>query len=901
MRRGRSRARGKGDEAARPPVITDLEERLAQIASEAVAPEDALEPALAAVVEASGAVAGALCLYDIRQCLLRLTAEVGLSDEGCQRLQTVRRADPACWDMPLHGLLNRRAYLIESAAKNRYVPNLVEKKTVVSTVICLPLYHHSAPLGSIVLVAGSPRTFTQRDIQLLWEPLKGLAKMIEQLRRQASTLVEPTPERDAPGMAVIEQTAMAVERDNLRALLAREKAAHAKLAAEMEKQTAAVEDLRDQLDDAVRRGGSRRLLAKLERTEAEREELRAALDEAERLRGEAESARDAAEAGGRAGGEPAADAARAQEDEQRRRETEQLRTRLAELEADGVRVHELQAELDRLAAEVEAAHEREAELQQALLDKAAAQDGTEEGLAATREEMRIVVTAREEAEAALSASREDLQAANDRLEVLAGEVEAARTELEHLRAQTGGAVEERTKLERELEDLRVGAAEAEARIGQLGEELTVVRGERDQATQALEAPQAEAEALRVTIATISTERDALREQVRQGEAAQGRVAELESALAAERAIRERGAGEIARLEAEWAAARSAQPTDGADSAVLARLRGDYETLTAERDAVAAERDDALARLADLDGVTAVPEMVSLAAEGIPALGESFADPAVEIEDESVTIISVPSEQVLPVEHPTEPVIAVIDASDTWKGIEIEGHHVSVISPEDDTAAIIAALNPVRVIANLSAGSINSLGALRKAGCEARFWACVADVDQNYGVPIGVVEPVIPPLEPESVIRKLGDYATRGARIVTVGADVDALMSLRQALARKRVSVSMAWDAKQAIDLIQQMTPDALVIDLDLPKRDGYRIITEAIVGLDPLPFTVLVGGRVKSGEAFVSALRERPTNDGQLPLPELLATLAWSSEVPPSIDQRRKPKPTPFGSHGGRR
>jgi CheY-like chemotaxis protein len=336
-----------------------------------------------------------------------------------------------------------------------------------------------------------------------------------------------------------------------------------------------------------------------------------------------------------------------------------------------------------------------------------------------------------------------------------------------------------------------------------------------------------------------------------------------------------------------------------DSEELTALRRTYETVLAERDAVVAERDGALARLADLDGVTVVPELVSLAAEGIPAPDAMLADEAVE--DESVTVISVPPEPIPHVEHPTEPVIAVIDASETWKDLEIEGHHISVISPESDVAAIVGALDPVRVIVNLSAGSLNSLGALRKAGCEARFWACVADVDQNYGVPIGVVEPVIPPLDPENVIRKLGEYATRGSRIVTVGADVDALMSLRQALARKRVSVSMAWDAKQAVDLIQQMTPDALVIDLDLPKRDGYRIVAEAIVGLDPLPFTVLVGGRAKSGEAFVNALRERPTNDVQLPLRELLAMLASSSEVPPSVDQRRKPKPTPFGSHGGRR
>jgi CheY-like chemotaxis protein len=601
------------------------------------------------------------------------------------------------------------------------------------------------------------------------------------------------------------------------------------------------------------------------------------LEETERIRHEMEVARDAAmarvrllEEGATTAGEGAS-AAEAERTEAIQRQRE---------------------EIDRLTAELESAHEREAELQQALLDKATAQGESEEGIAATREELRIVVAAREAAEAELSAVRDELQATTDRLEVLAGEVETARAEAEHLRSQAGSGSKERVHLEQQLDDLRVSESEAKARVGKLDDELTVVRSERDQALRVQEEQQAALVSLRAAAATVAREREALHAQMASGEAALVQAADLQAALATEREAHERAQGDVARLEAELVEVRSAAVPVAGDSEELAGLRRDYE-------AVVAERDGALARLADLDGVTAVPELVSLDAEAVPVPEVMFAEEAVE--DDTVTVISVPSEPTPHVDHPSEPVIAVIDASETWQDLEIEGHHVSVISPEADVAAIIGALDPVRVIANLSAGSLNSLGALRKAGCEARFWACVADVDQNYGVPIGVVEPVIPPLDPENVIRKLGDYATRGARIVTVGADVDALMSLRQALARKRVSVSMAWDAKQAIDLIQQMTPDALVIDLDLPKRDGYRIVTEAIVGLDPLPFTVLVGGRAKSGEAFVSALRERATTDVQLPLRELLATLAWSSEVPPSIDQRRKPKPTPFGSHGGRR
>ena len=64
----------------RPPALGEaLRDRLREIAAAAAAPEDALEPALRAILEASRAQAGALCLFDQRQGILRLVAEVGLS------------------------------------------------------------------------------------------------------------------------------------------------------------------------------------------------------------------------------------------------------------------------------------------------------------------------------------------------------------------------------------------------------------------------------------------------------------------------------------------------------------------------------------------------------------------------------------------------------------------------------------------------------------------------------------------------------------------------------------------------------------------------------------------------------------------------------------------------------
>ncbi|TMA37190.1 MAG: GAF domain-containing protein [Deltaproteobacteria bacterium] len=167
-----------------------LAQRLGEIAASA-APEDMLEPALRAIVSESGAAAGALCFFDSRQDLLRLAAEVGLSDEGCRQLRAVRRGAATGWDIPLHGLLNRRAYLIDSAAQNRYVPPLVEPPGSMRAVVCIPLHAGPSPLGSLILVAVAPRTFVERDIHALEAPLGVLIKMIQATRRRGGEQTSP--------------------------------------------------------------------------------------------------------------------------------------------------------------------------------------------------------------------------------------------------------------------------------------------------------------------------------------------------------------------------------------------------------------------------------------------------------------------------------------------------------------------------------------------------------------------------------------------------------------------------------------------------------------------------------------------------------------------------------------
>src|SRR6266480_7204583 len=125
--------------SAAPAIALDpaaaLADRLRAIAAHE-APEDALQPALQAILEATGAQAGAICLFDVRYGLLRLAAEVGITDEGCRALRSVRQGDANGWAMPLQCLRDHRAYLIDAAGAH-HLPPLVEPGAALRSVACV--------------------------------------------------------------------------------------------------------------------------------------------------------------------------------------------------------------------------------------------------------------------------------------------------------------------------------------------------------------------------------------------------------------------------------------------------------------------------------------------------------------------------------------------------------------------------------------------------------------------------------------------------------------------------------------------------------------------------------------------------------------------------------------------
>jgi DNA-binding NtrC family response regulator len=135
--------------------------------------------------------------------------------------------------------------------------------------------------------------------------------------------------------------------------------------------------------------------------------------------------------------------------------------------------------------------------------------------------------------------------------------------------------------------------------------------------------------------------------------------------------------------------------------------------------------------------------------------------------------------------------------------------------------------------------------------------------------LGFIEVARTPLDPDEITTVLAPYAGRGTRVLTAGADADAFISLRQALSRQGMSVSMAWDGKQASDLLQMVRPEVVVLDLDIPPRSGLALIVE-LTGCPTMPMLVLLPGRQDVSKRTAVELTEASLGSRLLPPERLL-------------------------------
>jgi hypothetical protein len=197
---------------------------------------------------------------------------------------------------------------------------------------------------------------------------------------------------------------------------------------------------------------------------------------------------------------------------------------------------------------------------------------------------------------------------------------------------------------------------------------------------------------------------------------------------------------------------------------------------------------------------------------------------------------------------------VLEANLRWDKSAGPKQKIVCIPINDDTQRRVTEIDPPRVLANLTNPmALAALIALRAAGSRATFFGCIADASAGRGLMLGVVEPAARPLDPNAVLPHLEPYGTKGWRVLTIGDDVDAFISLRQALTRSGMSVSMAWNGKQAVELMPMVRPHLVVLDLAVPTADAAPVLA-LVASSTPNPITVLVPGPKDAAPTFVKSL-----------------------------------------------
>jgi chromosome segregation ATPase len=142
-------------------------------------------------------------------------------------------------------------------------------------------------------------------------------------------------------------------------------------------------------------------------------------------------------------------------------------------------------------------------------------------------------------------------------------------------------------------------------------------------------------------------------------------------------------------------------------------------------------------------------------------------------------------------------------------------------------------------------------------------------DGAFGFSFGVADFFAPPIDPDGCVTRLLERRGAVQRLLAVSEDVEMTGALREVLSRVKCSTSVAFDVRQAIDLLPMIKPDVVLVDFSLPRGEGLRLVSR--MRADPktrdLPLAILLPAAAivpEFRQHAVRATRESPMSPAQL-------------------------------------
>jgi hypothetical protein len=519
-----------------------------------------------------------------------------------------------------------------------------------------------------------------------------------------------------------------------------------------------------------------------------------------------------------------------------------------------------------VSAELEALRASASSDRTRLMEEGAAERAAE--LATAHETIAELESARASAAIEFERTRTRLSEIEHELLAVQHENRLAQRQLDKLCTAHDDLVEDNVRATAFLEEARASEAQLRGRTEELQEQLRALESERTRLVGARELDAA-CEAAIPPVARASeaeTEVKTLRAW----------TCTLESELAEARALAEHATIRETRLQDTLDAHERAEHDHAAtlaDAQTMARsLEEDRAKVVAELEALRTSMATAQRTIMEAEEETRVAraeaERLAVAHESVlaeKARGNGATpSPVAATRPAATAATQAPTKSVLPptvIIQPDTRAVAILDTITAWPAVG--GVEVHVIAPaEDGVVARFGEVAPGRCIVNLAAaGAIAAAASIREAGVAVPLWGAVVEPKGERGLSLGKIEVLTRPIDPDLVRSQIATIAPKNARLLAIGSDSSTFIALRQGLMKAGMSVSIAWDLKQATELLEIVRPHIVVLDLALPGR-GAAALVAGLARVETPPVLVLLPGAPDRLAAFSTALGTLVPEDG---------------------------------------
>ncbi|HEX5692482.1 MAG TPA: response regulator, partial [Roseiflexaceae bacterium] len=125
--------------------------------------------------------------------------------------------------------------------------------------------------------------------------------------------------------------------------------------------------------------------------------------------------------------------------------------------------------------------------------------------------------------------------------------------------------------------------------------------------------------------------------------------------------------------------------------------------------------------------------------------------------------------------------------------------------------------------------------------------------KTLGYQLGAADYLVKPLDREALLAALGNVAHANGgvapkRLLVVDDDPDVIDMVRQLLAETHYEIEAANDGLAALEAIELRRPDALLLDLMMPRLDGFGVIERLREHADNIPIVVLTAKTLSRAE-----------------------------------------------------